>query len=153
MFSSHHTSLASATIDYKTLCSKQRPRCSVVSVIALRLDDTVYIKLEKSYLRRQNESKDSSWSLITLVYSWMTHSSASFNGKHNFGFLRRKKREKKKSWRAELSIQKYLIKIWHSSPLFANVCVPRWSKYFSLNLFTLWLLIHIYMYITQMTTN
>lgn len=69
-----------------------------------------------------------------------------FNGKHNFGFLRRER----KSQRASLTVQKYLVEIWHSSP-FANVNVfPYMTKI--LLLFTLCDYWYLYAH-AQMTIN
>ena len=72
-------------------------------------------------------------------YSLMTHSWASFNGKHNFGFLRRegKKKRKRKSWRALAPPNTKILGRNMTSTPFANVSVfPYVTKilFFSLSL-------------------
>lgn len=87
----------------------------------------------------------------TQVYSVVTHSWASLNGKHNFGFLRREKKS-----RGELGspVQKYLVKIWHSSPLPTSVCFPYMTKIFLLKFNSHFVIIGMCLYAhAQMTTN
>lgn len=78
---------------------------------------------------------------VRQVYSLMTHSSASFNGKHNFGFLRREKKILA-SWARRTKI---LGRNMTFIP-FANVSVfPYMTKILLLKfIHTLWLLIHIF---------